>query len=502
MTTKNLLGIIDRYDLYPRSRHRDTREELIAKMRKDIKLDMISADVIDPRSGLPRAATIAFAVSYTSRSPDQAMRVANELTTLFLNENLTERARLAQDASSFLQDESNRVSQHITELESKLATFKEKNGDSLPELASLNMSLMDRTEQDLRREEAHLMAIEQQRVYLESQLIQVKPNSALMSDSGERILSAADRLKTLRSKLASLRGLYAEDHPDVMRAKREIAGLEAEQGSGGPSAVNDLTRRLEDARTRLAAAKQKYSPEHPDLLRGEREVAALESELAAETARPTAPSSVTQPDNPIYVQLQSQLVSTKAEKEATEQQLARLRTQLGDYQRKISMAPQTEREYRELTRDYQNAQQKYQELRAKQMEAQVAQNLESDRKGERFTLIEPPLAPEEPVSPNRVLVWIIGVLLSLGLAGGTVALLETLDTTIRGRGDLLALLSEAPLALIPTIGTDLEVRNARHRLRYALGAVAILAVSAILAVHFVYRPVDVLWFSVLRKLGL
>ncbi len=69
-------------------------------MRKDIKLDMISADVIDPRSGLPRAATIAFAVSYTSRSPDQAMRVANELTTLFLNENLTERARLAQDASS------------------------------------------------------------------------------------------------------------------------------------------------------------------------------------------------------------------------------------------------------------------------------------------------------------------------------------------------------------------------------------------------------------------
>ncbi len=29
--------------------------------------------------------------------------------------------------------------------------------------------------------------------------------------------------------------------------QREIAGLEAEQGSGGPSAVNDLTRRLEDA---------------------------------------------------------------------------------------------------------------------------------------------------------------------------------------------------------------------------------------------------------------
>ena len=43
------------------------------------------------------------------------------------------------------------------------------------------------------------------------------------------------------------------------------------------------------------------------------------------------------------------------------------------------------------------------------MEAQLAQNLETNRKGERFTLIEPPLPPEEPVSPNRLAVLIIGL---------------------------------------------------------------------------------------------
>ena len=52
-------------------------------MRDDIGLKMISADVIDPRSGRPTSATIAFEVSYTSRSADQAARVANELMTLF-----------------------------------------------------------------------------------------------------------------------------------------------------------------------------------------------------------------------------------------------------------------------------------------------------------------------------------------------------------------------------------------------------------------------------------
>jgi len=504
MTTKNLLDIIHRYDLYPRMQARDTREELIAQMRKDIKLNMISADVIDPRSGMPREATIAFSVSYTSRSPELATRVANELTTLYLNENITERTRLAQDASTFLATESDRVSANITELEAKMARFKEKNGDRLPELSQLNMTLLDRTEQELRQQEAHMMALDQQRGYLEAQLIQVKPNSMMVSETGERILSPSDRLKTLRAQLASATALYAEDHPDILRMKREIAGLEAQSGGGGgESAVNDLMRRLDQARTRLAEAREKYSPEHPDLQRSEREVAALETELARENARPAAPPVLAQqPDNPIYMQLQAQLSSTKSEQNGTASQITRLKALMADYQRKISGSPQIEQEYRELARDYQNAQAKYQELRAKQMEAQVAQNLESDRKGERFTLIEPPLPPEEPVSPNRVVIWILGVLASIGLAVGIVALLETLDATVRGRRDLMRLLSEAPLALIPEIGTDEDVRAVKHRWRLALGTAALAALSAIAAVHFVYRPVDVLWYAALRKLGL
>jgi uncharacterized protein involved in exopolysaccharide biosynthesis len=502
MTTKNLLDIIRRYDLYADTRDRETREALIQKMRDDIKLNMISADVIDPRSGMPREATIAFSVSYTSPSSERAVKVANELTTLYLNENITERTRLAQDASTFLNDEAERLSRHITEVEGRLASFKEKNGDSLPELATLNLQMLDRTEQDLRQQEAHLMSLDEQRVYLEAQLVQVKPNSALMSETGERILSPADRLKTLRSQMASASALYAEDHPDIVRMKREIAGLEAQAGASGASAANDVARRLESARTQLGEVQKKYSAEHPDVLRAQREVAGLEAELTKENARPAvAQGSTEAPDNPVFVQLASQLSSTKNDQQATNVQISRLRTQMADYQRKISMSPQTEREYRELARDYQNAQAKYQEIRAKQMEAQVAQNLEADRKGERFTLIEPPLPPEEPVSPNRVAIWIAGVLLSLALGGGVAALLESLDGTIRGRNDLIELLSEAPLALIPWIGTAGEVRLVKQRWRLAAGAACAATFSAVAALHFLYRPVDVLWFAVLRKFG-
>ena len=90
-------------------------------MRKDIGLKMISADVIDPRSGRPTSATIAFEVSYTSTSADLAAKVANELTTLYLNENLNNRTQLARDAATFLESEGDRLNRRIGDLESELA---------------------------------------------------------------------------------------------------------------------------------------------------------------------------------------------------------------------------------------------------------------------------------------------------------------------------------------------------------------------------------------------
>ena len=48
----------------------------------------------------------------------------------------------------------------------------------------------------------------------------------MFTDSGERILTSADRLKVLRSQLASSEALYGADHPTIARLRREIAGLE------------------------------------------------------------------------------------------------------------------------------------------------------------------------------------------------------------------------------------------------------------------------------------
>jgi uncharacterized protein involved in exopolysaccharide biosynthesis len=154
-----------------------------------------------------------------------------------------------------------------------------------------------------------------------------------------------------------------------------------------------------------------------------------------------------------------------------------------------------------LRRDLDNTQAKYREIRQKQMEAQLSESLEAGRKGERFSLIEPPLVPEEPASPNRPMIVVLGLVMALVISAGTAVGLELTDTRIRGAAHLASLLTAPPLAIIPRFDPDNTAgRKTRRRILAALGLAAAF-VLALVAIHLFYRPLDVLWAIVLRKVG-
>ncbi len=508
MTTETLLGIIRRYDLYPKERSRETRDQIIKRMRSDVEVKMISADVVDPRSGAPTKATIAFTVAFADRSPDQAAKVANELTTLFLNDNVETRTQLADGAASFLKAQVTQVSQHLGKVESQLSAFEGKHFDSLPDLTQLNMGLIDRTEQELQETESREGSLEDQEVFLQAQLAQLKPDSAVYSDSGERILSTSDRLKMLRSQLAADRAQYGPEYPDIARLSRQVAGLEAT--ARDPADINDLRRSLDDAKSQLAAAQKRYGPDYPDRVRLEREVRSYEQDLAtaaksaaAQGAPAAADPAIQDADNPAYVQMRAQLNATRDDLTATKAREAKLQSDLDHYQHRVLETPLIQKQYQELTQDYEVTKTTYANVRARLAEAEIGKNLEIDRKGERFTLIEPPLVPDEPASPNRPLVVILGIVLSLLLAVGVAALLEALDGTVRGRRDLVALVAGvAPLAIIPDIELERSAAQVWMRRAAVAGAGLAVMVGGALAVNFFYEPLDVLWFVILRHLGL
>jgi hypothetical protein len=162
--------------------------------------------------------------------------------------------------------------------------------------------------------------------------------------------------------------------------------------------------------------------------------------------------------------------------------------------------PLVEKEYNQLLRGYESDRMKYQELNNKLMEARVSQEMEEAQQAERFTIIDPPLAPEHPAKPNRLAIVLIGFVLALGAGVGVGALRESLNTSVKTTGELQRLTGLPVLTTIPLLESPLEQRRRRIYIILAAAALVILTVAALWAVHTFVMPLDILWIKVQRRL--
>ncbi len=505
MTRSNLGRIIDEFGLYADDREHKTREELVQELGESISLDMVSADVIDPRSGRPRQATIAFTLSFDSTNPRVAQRVTNELASLFLNENIKTRREQAAEALDFFVDEARRLSQQVSELEVQLAEFKQQNAGRLPEQASLNLQLMERTERELEEAFRRMQSLGERKIFLESELSQTSPYQLAFDAVGNRVPSAEEKLRVLKSEYISAQSLYNQHHPDLVRMRREIAALENEVTAAGDDQAGVLKLTLEQRQAEYQSALKQYSAGHPDVIKLKHAVDQLKTSLtemsSANGSMPTN-SIHSHPDNPVFITLKAQLQAVETELVSVQSQTQTLKTKLADYESRLLAAPEVERAYRSLTRDYESAHQKYQEIKAKQMEAQVAQALEREAKAERFTLLEPPQLPEEPIKPNRPAILFLGFVFAMGGGLGIAAVGESVDRSVRGARAVTALLNQAPLGVIPIIENEDDRRRRRFRVASVFAVLVISAAIGLVAIHNLWMPLDVAWFALENKLGI
>jgi uncharacterized protein involved in exopolysaccharide biosynthesis len=499
MTRATLLELVDRYGLYGNVRQRETSEEILDRMRRDIKLTPISAEVTDRRTGSPVKSTIAFSLSYDSESAASAQKIANELTTLYLNENVKNRQQKAAETTSFLDEELARVSQHISEVEQKLSLFKARNQGRLPELNLANQVGSERANSDIQRLEREIVFLNERTVALQAQLADTKPSLPVSGANGT-VLDPDDRLKSLQLQLTSLIGTYSNDHPDVKKLRREIAVLQAETGIDGDA--TDREARLLELRAQLSLLREKYAEDHPDVLKAKRVIAALEAPSAevtpalSENARRTR-----KPDNPVYINLKTQIETAISQVQSLRSERDELRTKQALFDMRVSQTPEVEREYFELMRDMDSSRGRFRELRDKQMQAQVAEQLERGRKAERFTLIEPPIFPEKPYRPNRGLILAVGLVLALAGGIGAAALREAVDQTVHSARDVVRVMQVPVLAVLPVLASPtLALRRSRAR-KITVLALLVLVAIVVACLHTFYMPIDVAWYAILRRIA-
>lgn len=498
MSRTTLWKVVEQYNLYPDLRRTNPVEVVVQRFTKDIAVEVISADVVDKRTQHPTKATIAFTVAYQSTSPDLAQKVANELTSLFLGENLKSRERQAQEATSFLQQESENLSKHIGEVDEKIAEFKHRASGALPELMPLNLQLMSQSDRELMDIDQQIRTLEERKNYLEGELATIKPNTPIMSVTGERILDSAERLRALRAQYTGTSANLAPDHPDIMKMKQEIEALEKETGQ--PPEIEEASKQLIDARASLATFSERLGKDHPDVVQARRTIEALEQEVRQLGSVPLRRPMV-RPENPAYINLQAQLNSATSSLDALRTTRAAVKQRLQDYAARLERTPEMEPDYLFLTRDRDTSGQKYQDIRSRLLEAKVSEGLEVQRKGERFSLIDPPSLPEKPDKPNRLAIVLLGFILAVGGGIGSGAAAESLDHSIRTPEQLAQLTQLFPLAVIPFMPNEQDLSRAVKRRRLLKGAGVGALVTILALLHVFVVPLDVLWFAALRRFG-
>ncbi len=496
MTRDRILSVIEKHKVYLDQRDKLVSSELVKLFMEDAEIKTIAADVLDPQHGGNKA-TIAFTIAFSDRDPQRAQAVANELVSLFLDENTRARAQRAAKTTEFLGEEANKLNSEIAVFENQLADYKEKNAKSLPEMLQTNLASVERIRESLRQTDSDIRIAQDRIVYLNDAMRQAEDEVPAM-EAGKP-LSKEEQIRVLKSQYIQISSRYTARHPDAIRIKRQIQNLDPT--FTGESNVSDLQEQLKQAEKELTLLKDKYSDSHPDVIKQQQAIDKLAQQIEGASENITDAEGDAHQGNPQYVNLSGQLRATEHELEHLQKVKQDLQNNLAELQANIDRTPLVEKEYLELLRQRQISLEKYAELEAKHREAKLAQTLEEEQKGEAFTLIEPPIAPDKPDKPNRKKIIALGLGGGLAVGLGLTVVLEMLNEVIRGAKALERVTGTLPLVVIPFIETPQDIARKNKRKKLTWLAALIMLVVLVAVTHFFVMPLPMIWATVVAKLG-
>ncbi|MCD4719608.1 MAG: hypothetical protein K8S13_07065 [Desulfobacula sp.] len=454
LTSSRLLELINKFDLYADQKKKKTIDEIIAKMREDLVLEPVNVEIADRKSGRTATATIAFTLSYEGKEAQKVQRVANTITSLFLKEDLKVRKHQASSTFEFLEAEKEKVRGKVAEYEKAIAEFKKQNAQSLPELFQMNMQAMDNLQRNIDGAKENLRALKEKESELAEQLTNTPVD--LESTMPQREIKEDDerRLEALKMELINLKTKFSDLYPDVKKLKQEITEL---------------------------AVKVEQS---------KKEKEAEEASKKDEAIK-----------NPAYVTLSSRLAGIRSDIGSVKNNLKDLKKEKDICKAKLTATPGVEEKYSALLIERNILKSKFADLQAKMMESQVAEELESKQKGERFTLVESARLPEKPYKPNRLAIMLIGIVLGIGAGVGFASIVEFSDTSFRD-GEALARATGFPvLTEVPNIITREDRMKRMIKRLVIFSAIVVIIVISIFLFDTYVMDLDVLWAKIMRRIS-
>jgi polysaccharide chain length determinant protein (PEP-CTERM system associated) len=408
LSRSRLQPIIERFNLLANSKM--SMDDRIDQTRKNIEIRPIQSDIART-GGLP-----GFFISFKASDARTAQLVCGEITSLFDNENLNERAASAQGTTDFLKGQLADAKAKLDEEDAKLAKFQQTYVGKLPGAENSNTSMLTTLNTQLDAATQALARMEQDKSYAESILaLQLQNQTTTTSEHGAMAPQTQQaELQALTTQEADLTSRYTDDYPDVVAVRRKIKELRQEMAK-------------------------------------------------APTAAPQPTTSAPKPTDSLGVQqLRAQLRAMELGIAQKKKDQAAIQAQLRMYQDRIASSPAVEEEYKSITRDNQTAQAFYDDLLNKMNQSKMATDLERRQQGEQFRVMDEANLPEEPYFPKRPVFVSGGLAAGLALGLLVVGLLEYLDTAVRSERDIWAFTKLPTLGVITFTGEESAVKTKRR----------------------------------------
>ena len=246
----------------------------------------------------------------------------------------------------------------------------------------------------------------------------------------------ATQMRAANGSILALNGLSGNQSADVSQIDSQIAAIQAQNAKLVTAEDNGgvQNQAVAQGEAQLRVLQAKFSDTHPDVIAAKAQLEAAKRD--ASTRMQTDPT-------------QAQMQANRAQIASLNQARGMIASHSAAYQAAASRAPALASQLDQLEKAADVLRDQYRGIGIKLQAAQIQARMESEQKGERLTLSDPPVVPDHPLRPNRPLIIAGSIAAGLGLGLALVLLIEMVMRPIRGTAALRNIIGEAPLAVIP-----------------------------------------------------
>lgn len=441
LSRPNVEKLVRMADLDLSSESKAQQEALVARLMSTIEIKTVGRDNL-------------YTLAYRDSDASKAQRVIQSLVSIFVESSLGASRKDTDTAKVFINEQIKTYEAKLQEAEAKLKAFRLRN--------------IELQSPDGKDAAAHLGELSEQ-----------------MKQAKLELLEAEQARDSLRKQINS-------EKSEGGSASAPNAPFEQPAAS---FATPEIDARIEAQKRNLDGLLQRFTDQHPDVVSTRKLIRDLEEQRKKEVealrkAATASPTSASANGSLIYQELNKLLANT-------EPQIAALKARVAEYTSRynqglalIKSAPQVEAEASQLNRDYAINKKNYEDLVSRRESASMSGELDLAAGVADFRLIDPPRVSPKPVSPNRLVLMSIAMVLSLAAGLFTAFSASQLRPVFHSAGELRARFEFPVLGVVSLVASESDIRQEKARLlRFLLASggligvfvVALITLSVVLA---------------------